>query len=141
MVGTCLAGQRPGPAEPAVGTARQRDIRVEGRSLSGLRPDSLFRCSALDRLLTLPQSVPAAGEAGQGAGQQHAPALHLSARQQTSMPSGSGLLPGPVSRALRAWRDHWGWVWLDHSQSLAMCLVQLSAPRSTVDSRLLFSQR
>ena len=64
--------------------------------------------------------VPAAGEAGPGAGQQHAPASHLSARQQTSMPSGSGLLPGPVSRALRAWRDHWGWVWLYLTQSLAM---------------------
>ena len=53
MVVTCLAGQRPSPAEPAVGTARQCDTRVEGRSLSGLRPDNLLRCSALDGLLTL----------------------------------------------------------------------------------------
>ena len=52
MVVTCLAGQRPGPAEPDAGTPRPCDIRVEGRSVSGLRPDSLLRCSALGGLLT-----------------------------------------------------------------------------------------
>ena len=64
MVGTCLAGQRPGPAEPDAGTSRPCDIRVEGRSVSGLRPDSLLRCSALGGLLTQPHMVPADGEAG-----------------------------------------------------------------------------
>ena len=64
MVGTWLAGQRPGPAEPDAGTPRPCDIRVEGRSVSGLRPDSLLRCSALGGLLTQPHRVPADGEAG-----------------------------------------------------------------------------
>ena len=41
MGGSWLAGQRPGLAEPVAGTARLCDIRVEGRSVSGLRPDSL----------------------------------------------------------------------------------------------------
>ena len=64
MAGTCLAGQLPGPAEPDAGTPRQCDIRVEGRSVSGPRPDSLLRCSALGGLLTQPLNVPADGEAG-----------------------------------------------------------------------------
>ena len=76
-----------------------------------------------------------------GAGLQHGQLPCDHGRQQTSMPSGSGLLPGPASRALRAWWDHWGWVWLYLTQSFAMCLVRLVAPRSTADSRLLFSLR
>ena len=43
-----------------------------------------------------------------GAGQQHGLLPRALGRQQTSMPSGSGLLPGPALRALRARRDHRG---------------------------------
>ena len=46
-----------------------------------------------------------------GAGQQHGPLLRAPNWQQTSMPSGSGLLPGPTLRAPRARWDqkfgHW----------------------------------
>ena len=47
-----------------------------------------------------------------GAGQQHGLLLRALDWQQTSMPSGSGLLPGPTLRAPRARWDlgHWvGW--------------------------------
>ena len=57
MVGTWLAGQRPGPADPDAGMVRPCDIRVEGRSVSGPRPDRLLRCSALGGLLTQPHNA------------------------------------------------------------------------------------
>ena len=106
MVGTWLAGQRPGPAEPDAGTARPCDIRVEGRSVSGLRPDSLLRCSALGGLLTQPHSVPADGEAGWcwsaawPAVARSRPAADLYALGQWSAAR------GPILRAPRAWWDH-----------------------------------
>ena len=105
MVGTWLAGQRPGPAEPAAGTARLCDIRVEGRSVSGLRPDSLH-------------PVPCIGWAAHTAAHcaccwgswlvlaGSTARVALLGRQHTSMPSGSGMLPGPALRAPRARRGH-----------------------------------
>ena len=104
MVGTWLAGQRPGPAEPDAGTARPCDIRVEGRSVSGLRPDSLLRCSALGGLLTQPHNFLCQLMVKKlaCAGQQHGLLSRALGRQQTSMPSGSGLLPVVPSCALLA---------------------------------------
>ena len=45
--GAWLAGQPSVPAEPGAGAARLLEHRVEGRSLSDLRPDDQFRCTAL----------------------------------------------------------------------------------------------
>ena len=135
MAGTCLAGQLPGPAEPDAGTSRPCDIRVEGRSVSGLRPDSLLRCSALGGLLTQPLNVPADGEAGwcwpaawpaavrsrsaadlYALGQWSAAWSHLARSPRVVGPLGLG----------------WGWT----CPSACACLVLLLAPRSTADSRL-----
>ena len=85
--------------------------RVEGRSLSDPRPDDQFRCTAPagfsdSRILCLQWVV------GLGTGPAQAPLSRGCERQQTSMPSGSGLLPGPTLRAPRARWDlgHWyGW--------------------------------
>ena len=99
-------------AAPGAGTARLSEHRVEGRSLSDLRPDDQLRCIALagysDSCLQCLQWV-----VGLGTGPAQAPLSCGCERQQTSiMPSGSGLLPGPTLRALRARWDlgHWyGW--------------------------------
>ena len=56
MGGSWPAGQRSGPADLDAARLWQRDTRDGGRSLSVLRPDSLVRCSALARLLSLPHS-------------------------------------------------------------------------------------
>ena len=109
--GAWLAGQPSVPAEPGAGAARLLEHRVEGRSLSDLRPDDQFRCTALagfsdSRILCLQWVV------GLGTGPAQAPLSRGCERQQTSMPSGSGLLPGPTLRAPRARWDlgHWvGW--------------------------------
>ena len=135
MVGTWLAGQRPGPAEPAAGTARRCDIRVEGRSVSGFRPDSLHPVPCIGwadhtaahcaccwgSWLVLAGSTARVARLG---------------RQHTSMPSGSGMLPGPALRAPRARRDH-------RALGLAVpfpvglaCPWLAVAPRSTDGSRL-----
>ena len=45
--GSWPTGQRSGAADPDAGTMRQPVIRVDGRSLSGLRPGDPSRCSAL----------------------------------------------------------------------------------------------
>ena len=88
-------------AAPGAGTARLSEHRVEGRSLSDLRPNDQFRCTALagfsdSRMLCLQWVV------GLGTGLAHALLSCERERQQTSMPSGSGLLPGPTLRAPRA---------------------------------------
>ena len=105
-------------AAPGAGTARLSEHRVEGRSLSDLRPDDQFRCTALagfsdNRMLCL-QWV-----AGTAAAPSHALLEGAPGRQQTSMPSGSGLLPGPTLRALRARWDHGHWGWVDPNGSLS----------------------
>ena len=113
--GAWLAGQPSGPAEPGAGAARLLEHRVEGRSLSDLRPDDQFRCTARagfsdSRMLCLQWVV------GLGTGLAHALLSCDRERQQTSMPSGSGLLPGPTLCAPRARWDHWALEWLDHTQ-------------------------
>ena len=105
MGGSWPAGQRSGPAEPDAARLRQGDSRDGGRSLSVLRPDSLRQCSALAWLITLLQ-LPAYGDGWLGAGWPHGTLPCSAGRQQTSMPSGSGLLPGPILRAPRARWDH-----------------------------------
>ena len=128
MVGTWLAGQRPGPADPDAGTVRPCDIRVEGRSVSGpraARQTAPVLCTerAAHTAAQCLQMVKLAG-----AGQQHGLLLRALGRQQTSMPSGSGLLPGPTLRAPRAQCQdlgHWfGWtipviVWFSAGRSSA----------------------
>ena len=105
MGGTWPAGQCSGPADPDAARLRQRDSRDGGRSLSVLRPDSLRQCSALAWLITL-LLQPADGDGWQEAGWPHGTLPCSAGLQQTSMPSGSGLLPGPILRAPRAWWDH-----------------------------------
>ena len=102
--GAWPAGQPSGPAEPGAGAARLSEHRVEGRSLSDLRPDDQFRCTARagfsdSRMLCLQWVV------GLGTGPAQALLSCDCERQQTSMRSGSGLLPGPTLRAPRA---RWG---------------------------------
>ena len=117
MGGTRLAGQRPGPAEPDAGTPRPCDIRVEGRSVSGLRPDNLLRCSARGGLLTQPHRVPADGEAGwcwpaaRPPVARSRPAADLYAFGQWSaawIPSCALLALGGTIGAVR-WLDHTHW--------------------------------
>ena len=110
-----LAGQPPVPAEPGAGTVRLTEHRVGGRSLSDLRPEDRFRCTALagcsaSRIQCLQWVV------GVETGLAHPMLSCDHERQQTSMPSGSGLLPGPTLRAPRARWDHWALGWLDLSQ-------------------------
>ena len=64
MGGSWPAGQRSGPADLDAARLWQRDSRDGGRSLSALRPDSLVRCSALARLLSLPHSCLQMGMVG-----------------------------------------------------------------------------
>ena len=87
---------------------RLSEHRVGGRSLSVLRPDDQLRCNALagcsgSRIQCL-QWV-----AGVAAAPAHALLACAHGRQQTSMPSGSGLLPGPTLRAPRARWDLGQW--------------------------------
>ena len=62
--------------------------------------------------------------AGTAAAPSHALLEGAPERQQTSMPSGSGLLPGPTLRALRARWDHWALGWLG---PVVVCLVLADA--------------
>ena len=91
-----------GPAEPDAARLWWCDnIRDGGCSLSVLRPDSLRRCSALAWLLTLPHSCLQMVMAGWvlAGPTEHGPLPRAVGRQQTSMPSGSGLLPGPTGQS------------------------------------------
>ena len=107
--GTWPAGQRSGPAEPDAAQLRPWDIRDGGRSLSVLRPDSLCQCSALAWLLSLPHSGLQMGASWLSAGWHHGPLPCALGRRQTSMPTGSGLPPGPTLRAPRARWDLGQW--------------------------------
>ena len=129
-VGTWLAGQRPAPADPGAGTLRLSEHRVGGRSVSVLRPDDQLRCKALagcsgSSILCLQWM------AGVAAAPAHALMACAHGRQQTSMPLGSGLLPGPTLRAPRARWDHGQW---DGWTTLLVVHVTVlaGAPRSTV---------
>ena len=129
--GSWLAGHRPAPAEPGAGTLRLSEHRVGGRSLSVLRPDDQLRCNALagcsgSRIQCL-QWV-----AGVAAAPAHAPLACAHGRQQTSMPSGSGLLPGPALRAPRARWDLMGRGMVGPYSLVGHVFVLAGAPRSTV---------
>ena len=130
-MGTWLAGQRPAPADPGAGTLRLSGHRVGGRSLSVLRPDDQLRCKALagcsgSSILCLQWM------AGVAAAPAHALLACAHGWQQTSMPSGSGLLPGPTLRALLALGGTLGSGMVGPYPLVGHDSVLAGAPRSTV---------
>ena len=134
MVGTWLAGQRPGPAEPVAGTARLCDIRVEGRSVSGLRPDSLHPVPCIGWVAHTDAQCACCWGSWLVLAGSTARVAHLG-RQHTSMPSGSGMLPGPALRAHRARRDHRALGLVAPFPVGLACPWLAVAPRSTAGSR------
>ena len=101
----------------------------------GPRPTGLLRCSALGGPAHNRTGVPADGEAG-WCWPAARPSVARLGRQHTSMPLGSGMLPGPALRAHRARQDHRALGLVAPFPVGLACPWLADAPRSTGGSRL-----